>query len=74
MRDCAAANHDIAAEHAAQIESMRRAAQNLLEGAQHQRRIAEMRLEMLEDERRHHFWQSLGYWVVIGALGAAASK
>jgi len=64
------ANYDIASEHIVQIESMRDATQDLVEAGQHQRRIAEMKQEMLDDERRHHFWQSLGYWVLIA--GAVA--
>ena len=66
---CAQANYDIAAEHVAQIEDMRRAAQNLLDGAQHQRRIADMKQEMLQEERRHHFYEKIGLYAVIIGLG-----
>lgn len=69
MRECAMANYDIASEHVIQIKEMRIATGHLVEAGQAQRRIAEMKQQMLDDERRHHFWQSLGYWVLIaGAI------
>ena len=73
-RTCSGANFTIAAEHADQLDYLRVGAAELVQMGQHQRRIADLRLEMLEDERRHNFWASIGYWVVIGALGAAAAN
>ncbi len=69
MRECAMANYDIASEHVTQIEQMRLATHDLIDAGQHQRRIAEMKQEMLDDERRHNFWNNLGLYVVIIALG-----
>ena len=64
--DCSEANEAIATEHALQIGQLKIARKSLVEAGQAQRRIADMKQEMLDDERRHHFWQSLGYWVLIG--------
>lgn len=70
-RVCSEANEANVDEHAAQIQQLKIARRGLTEAGQAQRNIADMRAEMLEDERKHHFWQSLGYWVVIGAMGVA---
>lgn len=69
-RVCSEANQDIANEHAAQVDQLKIVRQALTEAGQAQRNVAQMRQEMLEEERRHHFWQSLGYWVLI--VGAVA--
>lgn len=71
-RQCAEANQAIVDLHAAQIGELEISRAALVEAGQSQRNIAQMRQEMLDDERQHHFWQSLGYWVMIIALGAAA--
>jgi len=68
-RQCSEANEAIAGEHVLQIGQLKLARKGLTEAGQAQRRIADMKQIMLEDERRHHFWQSLGYWVLIaGAI------
>ena len=69
-RKCSEANEGIAGEHAAQIGQLKIARKALVEAGQSQRNIAEMRQTMLADERRHHLFQSAGYWVLI--LGAVA--
>lgn len=69
-RVCSEANQVIAAENAAQVNELKVARAALVDAGSAQRNIAEMRQEMLQDERRHHFWQSLGYWVLI--IGAVA--
>ena len=69
-RTCSEANEAIANEHAAQVDQLKIAREALTEAGQAQRNVALMRQEMLEEERRHHFWQSLGYWVLI--IGAVA--
>ena len=71
MRDCAEANYAIASEHVIQIENMRQSVQHLTDAGQAQYRISQMRQEMLEDERRHNAWSSIGYWVVIIAMGVS---
>jgi len=69
-RLCSETNEANVDEHAAQIGQLKIVRKGLTEAGQAQRRIADMKQQMLEDERRHHFWQSLGYWVLIG--GAVA--
>lgn len=70
-RVCSEANADIVTEHAAQIGQLKVARQSLVEAGQAQRNIATMKQEMLEDERKHHFWSSIGYWVVIAGMAVS---
>ncbi len=68
-RVCSEANQDNVDEHAAQIMQLKVARNALVDAGKAQRNIADMRAEMLEDERRHHFLQSVGYFVlIIGAI------
>lgn len=67
-RVCSEANEANVDEHAAQIGQLKISRKALVEAGQAQRNIASMKQEMLNDERKHHFWQSLGYWALI--LGA----
>lgn len=68
---CSEANEAIVDDHAAQIGQLKIARKGLTEAGQAQRRIAAMKQEMLEDERQHHFWQSLGLYAVIIGMGLA---
>ena len=70
-RVCAEANEANVDEHAAQIGELKISRKALVEAGQAQRNIATMRAEMLEDERKHNFWTSIGYWIVILGMGAA---
>ena len=70
-RLCSEANQANVDEHAAQIQQLKVSRAALVEAGQAQRNIADMRAQMLEDERRHNFWTSIGYWVVIVAMGLA---
>jgi hypothetical protein len=70
-RLCSEDNAAIVTEHAAQIGQLKIARRDLTEAGQSQRNIAEMRAEMLRDERQHALYTSIAYWVVIIALGAA---
>jgi len=67
----AEANTAIAAAHAEQIEALRKGVEGLVEAGKAQRRIADMTQEMLESERRHNFYTSIGYWFAIIGLGLA---
>jgi len=71
MRECAMANYDIASEHVIQIKQMRDATRDLVDAGQHQRRIAEMKQEMLDDERKSNFFEKIGLYAVILAMGIA---
>jgi hypothetical protein len=70
-RVCSEANAAMTDEHAAQIGELKTSRKSLVAAGQSQRTIADMRETMLKDERSHHFWQSLGYWVIIIAAVAA---
>lgn len=63
-RACSEANKAIVVEHAAQIGQLKVARKNLVEAGQAQRRIADLRAEILEDERKHMFWERLGLWAI----------
>ncbi len=67
----AEANTAIAAAHAEQIEALRKGIEGLVEAGKAQRRIADMRQEILEEERRHWMFEKVGYWFAIIGLGLA---
>ena len=67
----ARANTTMADEYSKSINERKRANTALVAAGKAQRVQSEMRLEMLADERRHNFFTSIGYWVVIIALGVA---
>lgn len=67
------ANAAIANEHAAQIRELQSAIYSLIVAGQGQRTIADMRQEMLQDERRHNAIQKAGLYAIILALGIAAA-
>ena len=68
-RICSEANEAIAGEHALQIGQLKIARKGLVEAGQAQRHIADMREQMLKDERRHNFFQSIGLYAVIIGMG-----
>ena len=70
-RECSEANEAIAQEHALQIGYLKQSRYHLVEAGKAQKSIADMRQTMLEDERKHRFWSSIGYWIVIIGLGSA---
>jgi len=70
-RQCSEANEGIAGEHALQIGQLKIARKGLVEAGLAQRHIADMREEMLKDERQHHFFQSIGLYAVIIGMGFA---
>ncbi len=72
-RACSEANKAVVSEHAAQIGELKVARKALVEAGQAQHNIAAMRQQQLEDERRHNFFVRIGQWVLIVALGVAAS-
>lgn len=69
FRQCAEDNAEIVNLHADQIAELKTARNALVEAGLSQRHIADMREQMLEDERKHNFYTSIGYWVIILALG-----
>lgn len=70
-RKCSEANESIADEHAKQIDQLKISRKNLTEMGRAQRNIADMKQEALDDERRSNFFQSIGLYVVIAAMGFA---
>ena len=70
-KKCSEANEAIANEHALQIGQLKLARKGLTEAGAAQRSISDMKQEMLDDERKHNFFTSIGYWIVIIGMGAA---
>ena len=70
-RVCSEANEAIASEHAAQIGQLKIARKGLTEAGQAQSHIADMKQEMLDDERKHNFFEKIGLYVLIIGLGFA---
>ena len=69
----AGANTDIGNEHADQIDADRVAIKALVDAGKAQRKVADLRKEILEEERKHWFWEKISYWagfLIIG-LGVA---
>ena len=58
-------------EHAQQIGQLKVARKGLTEAGQAQSNIASMKQEMLDDERKHNSYTSVGYWIVIIGMGLA---
>jgi len=66
-------NTELAEEHAAQIDDLKDAAATLIETGQAQRRVADLRLEILQEERRHHFIEKITLYAgAILILGVSA--
>jgi len=70
-RLAAEGNTVVAAAHAEQIEALRKGIEGLVEAGKAQRRIADIRQEILEEERRHWMFEKVGYWFAIIGLGLA---
>jgi hypothetical protein len=70
-KTAAEANTAIAAEHAQQVEVLQETVVSLVSAGQAQRSVAEMRKEMLEEERRHNFFKSIGLYAIIIGMGLA---
>jgi hypothetical protein len=68
------ANYGIAEQHAAQIEALQDALEALVEAGVAQRVVADMRQQMLEEERRHNTYEKVGLYAIILALGVAAAN
>ena len=72
-RVAAGGNTEIAAAHADQIDDLRTATKALVDAGKAQRKVADLRLEILEEERRHWMFEKISYWagfLIIG-LGVA---
>ena len=73
FQTAAEGNTEIAAAHAAQITELQKALAGMLEAGRAQRRISDLRLEILQEERRHNAIEKIGlYALMIAALGVAA--
>jgi hypothetical protein len=73
-REAAEANTAIAKEHANQVDQYAVAVDHLVDAGKGQKRVADLRQEILEEERRHWFWERTSYWVAILVLGVAAAQ
>ncbi len=66
-------NTEIAKAHAAQIVELQKALAGMLEAGRAQRRVSDLRLEILQEERRQHVIEKIGlYALMLATLGVAA--
>ena len=73
-RVTAQGNYEIAAANADQIDELNKAAGHLIEAGRAQRRVSDLRLEILMEERRHHAIEKAALWGgMILVIGAAAT-
>jgi len=72
-RVAALGNTEIAAAHADQVDDLRDAARSLVEAGKAQRKVAELRREILEEERRAHLWEKTGLWAMLVLVIAGAA-
>ena len=72
-RVAALGNTEIAAAHADQIDDLRDAARSLVEAGKAQRKVAELRREILEEERRAHTYEKVGLWALVVLVIAGAA-
>lgn len=72
-RVAAEANTVIATEHAGQIDDLKEAAEHLVAAGQAQRKVADLRKEILEEERKHWFWEKTAYWAGFLIIGLAVA-
>jgi hypothetical protein len=72
-RVIALGNTEIAAAHADQVDDLRDAAGSLVEAGKAQRTVADLRLEILEEERRAHTVEKIGLWAMVVLVIAGAA-
>ena len=68
---CSDDNEEIIVLHAAQIAELKIARKELVAAGQAQKHLTDMAREALKDERLHNAAMSIGYWVIIFAMGMA---
>jgi hypothetical protein len=61
-------NYEIASELSAQVGDLKTERDALIEAGKGQRAVSELRREILEEERRSHMIEKVGYWVAMGLL------
>lgn len=69
--DIAVGNTEIAQINADIAQLSDAAYDHILSEAKRQTEIAKIREEMLEFERRDHFWDNVKHWIIIGLVGWA---
>ena len=72
FRTTSEANYGIAREHASAIDAQTQAIVSLVEAGKAQRTLADMRTEMLAEERRSRLYERFGWVTIVVGLGIAA--
>lgn len=71
IRVASEANVALVDAHAATIDKLNDAVGYLSDAGEQERYISDRRAQHLEDERRHFFFERLGYWaIMLGLIGA----
>ncbi len=61
-------NYEIGSELSAQVTALKTERDALVAAGKGQRAISDLRLEILEEERRSHMIEKVGYWIAMGLL------
>ena len=64
-------NVEILENHAAQIVELRVSHNALARAGQHEYELAELRAQIIDEERRARIWDQITSWVIIAILGVA---
>jgi len=73
VRAACRANTDIANAHAAQIIALRDEVGALYRAGAAQEELTAIRARILDEERRHWWWERAGLYALIGILGVGAA-
>lgn len=68
----AESNTEIASQLSVASDELTRAYNGLVDAGSAEHELAEMRLVMLEEERRARRWDKLSYWWLLGLIGVGA--
>ena len=69
----AEANTEIASELSEQVNDLNDATSSLVEAGKAQRVVADLRLEILEEERKNWFWEKTMYWAGFAIIAIAVA-
>ena len=61
-------NYEIGSELSAQVTELKTERDALVAAGKGQRAVSDLRLEILEEERRSHMIEKVGYWIAMGLL------
>ena len=66
-------NYDMAEASADEVDALNDAAGHLIEAGKAQRALTDLQRQIVEEERRRHFFEKITYWAGFAIIIAAAS-